>query len=617
MAKSKDTTSKKFIETGFEDKGVKSGLQLIAKNSTIHNRHEGIWRAIQQLFEAGFTVMNPQGNKKITSKLLLQILWKVVNKMKIPDFKIYKAGPFALKTKPEEIKKDAMIRDQVEQIVTAGVSTVMKEGKFIQCMRDKGGAFYKTALFGDCHVQLGYDQDNSDYPISFRVGSLSDVYVNNSATDIRDAVGGLGADEMVIIYRYTMDQFDQLFPKFAGKVAKGDIPRAYRYRKQLEKTWLQTIYDGEDMIEVAYRIGIDKCMVVFAGPACTVIDKYEGDEEQGEVTEDDESQEIVEEKKSGKKSFPYIMDGKPYIPVLHFKFFPSSEGYYNYGIGHMVYDLAVITAQMDNMAYDHAGDNIWPINFLNTPHKNASKLFNDILKAHEARTNGGKGYVVSENAPGQGSGVTLESFQSQPITNEWERAFQRLEQQITRLGFRLDMPDLGANPNEMSIMAEQEATDAPIKQIIEFNASEFEMAVNITMDAIRKFVPDDDQTPLNSTVDIEVGDTKIPMRGIPLGMVAQELRQNKYFVVINSRDGTMPSGVMQNAQIDKTMAKLAPGSPAWNKLSVKQARLNGQNITEADLMAPQAAPAPGAQQTAPVLSETSPLNAATLKHPNR
>lgn len=605
-----------FVEAGFQNKGVEKALVLIGKNSTIHNRHEGIWRGIQQLFEQGFTVMNPKGTKKITSKLLLQILWKTVNKMKVPDFKIYKAGPFPIKTGKKEMEKDSKIRGTVEEIVTAGVATVMKEGKFIQCMRDKGGAFYKMALFGDCHVQLGYDVNNSDYPITFRVSSLSDIYVNNAATEIRDAVGGLSADEVVIIYRYTITQFNELFPEWEGQVAKGDIPRAYRYRKQLEKTWLQTVYDGEDMIEVAYRIGIDKHMVVFAGAACTVIDEYMGDGDKKEKTQPQDYYEGDEEDNKKNKPFPFIRDGRPYLPLLHFKFFPSSEGYYNYGIGHMVYDLAIIMAQMDNMAYNHAGDNIWPIQFVNTSSKNASKLFNEILKAHEMRASGGKGYVVSENQPGQGSGVTIEPFQTQPITGEWERTFTRLEKQIERLGFRLDMPDLGANPNEMSIMASQEATDEPIKQIIEFNASEFEEAVNFTIDAIRKFVSDDDQTPLNCMTDIESGGTQLPMRGFTLGDVAQELRANRYFVVVNSRDGIVPSGTMQNAQIAQVLSTLQPGTPAYNKLVLSKAKLNGQNLTDADLQiaqAPMPAMPEGAAAAQPIPTETSPVTAQSLK----
>jgi hypothetical protein len=177
------------------------------------------------------------------------------------------------------------------------------------------------------------------------------------------------------------------------------------------------------------------------------------------------------------------------------------------------------------------------------------------------------------------------------------------------------MPALGANPNEMSIMAEQEATDAPIKQIIEFNASEFEEAVKFTIDAIRKYIDDKDETPLNSMVDLEMGEMKLPLRGFTMGQVAQELRKNKYFVVVNSRDGTIQSNVMQQAQISKTMSTLAPMSPAWNKMSIKMAKLNGQNLTDQDLAAPQA-PQPqqlGAQQPTP--TETTPINAAQLKYP--
>lgn len=605
MAKSNDEPKK--IRSDTDDEDIQDALCMMGKDSVIHNKHEGIWRAIQELIEAGFTVMNPTGTKKISSKMIAQILWKVCNKFKIPDFNIHRAGPFALLTDPEEIQRAAQIRELIEKVVTAGVGTVMKEGKFIQCMRDKGGCFYKSGLFGDSHMQVGYCEDNSDYPITFRVVSLSDFYVNSSATDIRDAVGGLSADSTVLIYRYTTDQFEAEWPEFKNKVAGGEIPRSYRYRKQLEKTWLQTIYDPQDIIEVAYYTSITGVQVVFAGSACTLLQKRKGYDEKTSDTQ-----------KPGAGEFPYVMDGKPYLNTLHFKFFPSSEGYYNYGIGHMIYDLAVLTQQMDNMAYNHAGDNIWPINFVNTPNKSASKLFNDILKAHEMRANGGKGYVVSANPPGQGSGVTIESFQSQPITQEWERAFHRLEQQVERFGFHLDAPDLGANPNEMSIMAYQENADEPIKQIIEWNASEFEMAVNMTINAIMKFVDDDDMTPLNSTVDFDNGDTKLPLRGYTLGMVAQELRANKYFVTVNARDGAIPSGVAEQARISKSMSTLIPGTKAWAQLNVEQAKLNGRNIKLEDVMPPQAgaAPqgaAPGAGQ--PIPTETSAVTAQSLKHP--
>ena len=588
------------IVSGAGDEHVQEALLMASKDAPAHDRNEAIRKVIQQLFESDFYVANPSGSRTISSKLLTQILWKVVNKMKIPDFKIYRAGPFKLSKEREIMQKEATIRSWAEQAVTAGVSTVMTEGNFIKCMRDKGGAFFKMGLFGDAHVQVGYDESNPDYPIGFRVSSLSDFYVNSSATDLRDAVAGNSADGTLEIFRYTMKQFANLFPEHADKVAPGKIPLNSSFQKQLEKSYLQEKYTDEDEIDVGYYTSIDKVQVVFAGKACTVIRKLKGDLPENEVVSDDNM------------NFPYVMDGKAYLPTLHFFFFPSSEEYNNYGIGHMVYDIALLAAQMDNMAYLHAVDNIHPITFVNSSNKKVSKLFSEILKAEEEVKAGGRGYVVSENPQGT-SGVTVESFQSAPITQEWERAFMRLETQIKRLGFEIDAPDLGSSPNEMSIMSAQENADAPIKQIIEYNSSEIAMAVKITMDFIRKFIPDDDMTPLNTTTELDVGKDKVPVRGIPLGWVANELRKNKYFVVVNSRDGTIPSNVMELAKARETMSTLPQGTPAWNKMSIKIAKLNGHDLTEEDLGMPQmGAPAEIPEGETP--TETTPINAQQLKY---
>ena len=590
------------VISGAQDENVLDALLMLSREYTDHNKQEGIRRIIQDLFKSGCTISNPSGTKTISSKLILQILWKVANKMKIPDFKIYKSGPFKLTTDKELTEYENFARDMSEQIVTAGVSTVMTEGNFIQCMREKNGAFYKAGLYGDAHVQIGYDESNSDYPITFRVVPADNYFTNSTATDIRDAVGGNSADSDFVMFTYTMKQFNALWPEFEGKVAPGRLPIGKDYLKELEKSYDQ-FYSEEEEIEVGYWTSIDKRQVVFAGPACTVLRVLEGD-----LAEGDEDGLIDEDN----QKFPYVMNGKPYLPTLHFKFFPSPEGYDNWGIGQMVYDIAVLTAEMDSMAYKHAGDNIWPITMVNSPNKAPSKLLNDLLKAQEVRDAGGRGFVVSETQGG--TGVSVESFQSQPITQEWERAFTRLETQINRLGFQLDAPDLGSSPNEMSIMSAQENADAPIKQIIEWNATMFKEAVEFTMDFIRKFVPDDDQTPLNSMVDIETADTKTPVRGIPLGWVAKELRMNKFFVVVNSRDGTIPSNVMELAKARETMSTLPQGTPAWNKMSLKVAQVNGHSFSMEDLGMPQ--PGGGAEvpQGGPIPTETTPLNAATLKY---
>jgi len=595
------------IVSGTQDEDVKDLLSYLNRDSTEHDAQINARKLIVDLLKSGCIITSPDGTQSISSKLIVQILQKVVNKMKIPDSKIYKAGPFKLTTDAKLQKRATITRQWQEQIVTAGVFTVMKEGKFIQCMRDKGGVFYKIGLLGDAQIQIGYDEDNSDCPIRFRVLPSDSYRTSPGATDIRDVVEGNSADYDFYAVKYTMKRFEALWPDFKGKVAPGMLPIGSGREKELEKKWNQVGYNDDEEVEVGYFTCIDKRQIVIAGAACTVLRKLKGDLPEGEIVSEDNT------------SFPYVMDGKAYLPTLHFKYFPSPEGYSNWGIVHLVYDIALLAAKMDNDAYLHTVDNIRPITLVNTTNKSKSKLFADILKAEEAVAAGGRGYVVSENPQGT-SGVSLESFQTNAVTNEWERAFTKLDTQIKRLGFELDAPNLGSSPNQMSIMSAQENADAPIKQVIEYNSTAFEEAILFTMDFIRKFVPDDDQTPLNSMVDIDMTgfgqDLKMPLRGIPLGMVAQELRANKYFVVVNSRDGTMPSNVMELAKARETMSSIPQGTPAWNKMAIKVAQLNGHNIGMEDLGMPQpGGAAAGVEAPAsPMPTETSPLNAVALKY---
>lgn len=564
-----------MINSGYHTQSVKDAIKLINRNSTTHNNKEAEWRSIQALFEEGFSVYDPTGTKKITSKLLLQAIWKMVNKMKPLDFQIHGSG------RPEIN----------ERIVTDGVATVMEEGGYANCFRDKNGAAYKMLLFGDAFMQIGTNEQSS-YPIQFRVGSLSDIYFDNYCVDIRDATGGLSATEGLVVYRYSMRQFDMLYPEMKGKVVKGDIPRSYRYRKQLEKSWLQTFYDDEDEIEVAhyYRLGTKPTYTVFAGSACVIVSELTG------------------------KEYPFYMDkenlDKPeaYIPIIHYKCFPSSEGFYNYGIGHALYDLAIVMRRMDNMAFNHAEDNIYPINMVNMPRGEASTFFAKYIAAQEQRRAGGKGFIPMEYGPDGKQGVTLEPFQSLPITQEWERAFTRLERQITRLGIQLDAVDRGENYTATQILAEEENADQVIKQIMEFNASESKFAVEVTMDFIRKFISSKDKTPLNLLTEVTIEGEKLNAAGVTMGMVASELKKNKYFCRINTRSGSIPSNTMTLAQISRVMQVVNPQSPAFVKLTKKMADLNGQDVSMEELTpTPMAQVDPSGQ---PIPTETEDVNPA-------
>ena len=77
------------VESGYQHDSVRAALKLLARTVLIHNIREQEWRFIQDLIEAGVEIRSIDGNKKITSKLLIQALMKVVNKMKPLDFEIF------------------------------------------------------------------------------------------------------------------------------------------------------------------------------------------------------------------------------------------------------------------------------------------------------------------------------------------------------------------------------------------------------------------------------------------------------------------------------------------------------------------------------------------------
>lgn len=539
-------------------------LQFIGKNIDEHNRQETRLRLIADLFEVGFEVRDPKGTIKVTSKTLQSLIWRAKGKMKPLDFMIHGSGA----------------EEETEKLVTDGVRTVMDEGQYLSCMRDKGGVFHQIPLFGDSFTQIGFNFEKGKYPIQFRMCSLSDVIVDSHCTDIRSPASGNSCSEIVLIYRYSPEMFRMVYP---GVKATGPIPRS-KIDGQLDKTAVQTT-KNQDEVEVAHYFNLgDPSYTVFAGAEMKIISESKG------------------------KKYPYILDDVPYIPVLHWKFFDSYKGFYNHGLGDMLYDLIKLASACDNMAFGHATDNIYPINIINLPKAQASEFFQKYISAQDQRAAGGKGWIVNElsvNDPT--TAINLASLQSAPITNEWERIINRMDQYITRLGFQLDAVDRGTSVTATQIIAEEENSDATIKQVMEDNASETKMAVKITMDMISK-LSKKDNTPLNITTMIETEEGEARMDYVTMGMVADELKSRRWFVVINNRSGTYPSNVMRQAQISRMLQYTAPGTPAYNKLVYQLAQINDRDLKMGDFSAPAPQMPEGTEENA-MPSETDELMA--------
>jgi len=543
----KDTLSLELnmnVKSNPDNKAINSALELIKKAELVRATKEGEWRAIQDLFELGFVVSDPTGTRRIESQLLWQAIYKTVSKMKPLDAQIHGSN----------------VDENKEKIVTDGVSTVMNKGGFTNVLRDKFGVFYRMLLWGDAFVRIGTDS-NSDFPIKFQNTSLLNIYVDPYATQMRSPSSEKDVDELVAVYKYSWDEAVALYPEYEKIGGLGEVYRSTNY-KELDYTEQQDTEIQAREVEIAhYYNRSQKNYTIFGGSQYTLIKEYKG------------------------ADYPFMKDGEPYIPFLHFMAFPSSEGFYNYGLGHILYRLAILTRQLNNRAINYVIDNVDPIRMVNVPAGDASKFFNKLLAAQEAQAGGRKGFIINEYSasdPNAGS-INIETFRSEPITTEWERLFARLDQEIKRLGIPLDDIDRGRSTTATQIIAEEENADLFVKQILEQNASEFQFAWEVSIEFIKEFVSNKNKTRINMTTAVEMEGQQVLMSDITLGDIKNELSKKNFFVKVNARSGAVPSNIMQQAQISRALSVVAPGSMAYNKLAVKLMRLNDQDINFQDL----------------------------------
>ena len=531
-----------------EERSVQAAIYCmqVARDTKIRRDSKNF--VIQDLFESGFEVRSPTTPQRINSKLIQQAFWRTVNRMKPLDFQIFGSG------------RSEMNR----RIVTAAVSTVMDRGGYVRALRDKGGAFQKALMWGDGFIHFGANPDpESDFPIVYSPLSNSNIYVDAYSTAIR--AGGLGrsARKCVVIFSMSWATFCERYPRGKKIAAPGKVPRDSGLYKELERTYLQT-FKLYDQIEVAHYYDLDaKLMCTFAGPTCAILEELKGDK------------------------YPFVKgDNKePYIPVLQFICMPSSEGFYNHGIGDMFFDIAMFYSQLMNMGFNHTADVADPYTVMSVPKGETAKLFNAMRAAGEMRAAGKRPVIPMEYDPASPAATKfqMEALTTANMAQELEQAYETLTREVSRMGINLDDVEYGPDVTAHQIVAEQEAQNGFVQQIMEYNASETQFAVESAMDMIVKLVSSKDSTPLNLTVELtdEQGQ-KIPADEITLGAVRDELKKFNYFVEVNARTGAQPSTMLEQARIDKLLPLAAPGTRAQSKLLGSLSQLNNVDLSIED-----------------------------------
>lgn len=549
MAYALDPEVNTNVQSDMEDKSIQTALEVIAKNLEKKNERDSINEKIQDLFEAGFEVREPKGARKINSKRLFQAMWRMAGRMKPLDFAVHGTGR----------------GEAIEKVVSSGISTIMDKGGYVSALRNKNGAFFKLLLFGDGFTFVGANPEKGS-PIVFNPVSNTNIYTDQYANGIRTQGWGMDATKLVAVFSYSWAEFVSMFPGMDKKAGLGRIPRETETQEELERDD-DDKFKMDDVVEVAYFYDIDnKVYSIFAGAACTLVQRLEGDE------------------------YPFVKDNKPYIPVLQWICYPGSEGFYNYGIGNMIYDLALMSQQMMNMELGHITDNTYPVELVNVPQGTESEFFNKLSLAHEMRVAGKRGYVAMGYDPNAPAQVSSQTLTSQNMFNEWQNMFDRLDRELQRMGIFLDEIDRGGNVTATQIMREEVAQNAFIKQIMEYNASESKFAVELTIDMITEFISKGNKMPVDMTVKVDTGQGEMPVEGVTMGMISEELKTHNYFVRVNARTGAYPSEIMRAAQINRGLSVAQPGSAAQVKLYDAFSQVHDLDIPGQDFLAPMQTP---------------------------
>lgn len=549
------------------NKEVSMALDLINNSNTSEKqKKDDANRRIAELMFEGFEVSEPNGARKLSSQTLHQAMWRTMSRMKPLDYQIHGSN------KPEYLEK----------IVTQGYGSILKKAKLAETLRDKQGVFWNQILYGDGFFLFNANPNKNEIaPLIFRTISSSNLYVDPYATSIRSPGYGRSATEVLVIFSTSWEEACQIYPKLKKDGGPGEIPREInKINRETGQTYEQA-FRQDTKTEIAMYFNISKkIFCVFGGEKCTLLKKEKGED------------------------YPFVKDNQPYIPVGQFLAIPQADGFYNRGIGDMLYRISIVSRQLLNMAVGHAEDSVYPITILNAPAGEASKLFNNLQNAYRIRATGKKGFVINEYDslnPNAGR-VDAQSLITNSLVNEYQFIYEQLSREVRRCGINLDDLQFGNNVTASQVIAETENADAFIKQIGEYNASEWQFLLEIGLDLSKKFIAPRNNTPIDSTVKVKItdqGESELSMKmsSFTYGDIVSELKKSNYFVLVNSRSGAYPSGIMEQAQISRIMAVTPPGTAAHYKLMEQLAVVNNRDFSIEDFMPPQAPPQESEQGT--------------------
>lgn len=542
------------VKDDSKDPAVSQAQILYRKSREVRRTYEDAWDNITEKYNEGFEVTIEGERFRVSSKLLFQAHQRLVNKIKRPERKFLSDG----------------LTDLELEVVRDAVNTVQEAGGIIAALGDDWGAWHKFLLLGDAFVLVGAGSSD-EVPVEFKTTSLLNVYVDPFANSMNNSTNESTVQDLLMIFEKDYDQgvLDAERKGWNTKFNMGNIPvDEDTFDQRFDITQRQRDEQRPRKYQEAHYFNIKAekpVYVIYGGTGPTILKKFEGDE------------------------YPFFMDGKPYIPVLNFKCFPSATGFYGWGIGHLLYDLAVVQGKLRNLALDHVQDNVNPINILTTSDK-PGEFLNQLLVAREAQAMNEKSVIINSlNQAGQNTNTgSLSVLRTDPLTAEYERMQRDLETEVKRCGIPLDSIDRPVSETATATVAEAASATEFIQQIQEQNNPTYKDLDLMTISILKDTVPTDSEATIITKAELPTGERVNAPESpegtkITLGEVVELLENNKVTVDVKSKSGAHKTPAERRFELNEAI-QLAQGTKVAPQLLAEALRIRGFNFSAEDLV---------------------------------
>ncbi len=511
-------------------KGVPLARKVMQLSYTDKYTQDSTNESINAVYRGASTVLQPKSPNYIGPKKLYQSIWKTANRTKPLDFEMHGTA----------VNDDQTIDETTEQIVTEGFATVLKRGNYDATFRDKGGMGYNLLMYGDAFRMIG-KRGEKGFPVEFINITNNNLYVSVQSTGFRR--GNKPVTEAVAVFSGTKDEFLALFPsmkRFSDQIY-GTIPREQIEIKDLDQTTTQVFNGGSgenNIVEWAYYFNrIKKIYTLFVGGNCLVVEEKTGDK------------------------YPYVFtdaEGREqtYIPISHYICVPSAEGFYNIGLGALLYDLAIADAETLNDMIGSIKENTYPLTFANVPEALVESFGQLLEMGYRMRKAGQRAIVPLPQGPGGTSYTPAQPLQNAGDMNGATLLRNAYDLEFKRIGVHLDEPE-AADATATQTLRDEQNANAFVQNFMEYNASETEFELYVVLDLLKKLVKKGDKTPLNIRAAIEGTE----YRGFTLGQLKDEVTKFHYFFDVDSRSGAIPSSTVKRAKLTSALDSLTPDDP--------------------------------------------------------